>query len=123
MPTSPRLALMRLLILALSLPPMAGCVATRLTPPILAALDCASLIPPSYRRPIPSAGLLDPTETAGGLVVRYDRQTANLDQANGRTGDVIALADACQARQAAILTTLNPPPWWRRIHTRKAPPS
>jgi hypothetical protein len=58
---------------------------------------------------------LAPTETAGQLATRYDAAITALDQANGRTADVVQLADLCQQRQAAILAALNPPPWWKRI--------
>jgi hypothetical protein len=51
---------------------------------------------------------------AGDLWSALDAQTARLDQANGRTADVIAMADACQTHQAKVIATLAAPrPWWR----------
>ncbi len=114
MPSPKRRDLRRLSIPLLLPLSIAGCVTTPLSPPILDALNCARLIPPSYRSPVPSAGLLGPTETVGALAVRYDAQTAALDRANGRTDDLVQLADLCQAQQQAVLKALNPPaPWWR----------
>jgi hypothetical protein len=101
---------------------MQGCAGTRLTPPILAALDCASLIPPSYRQPVALAPLLPPDATVGQVLVALDGQTTRLDQANGRTADLIALADACQARQAAVLKSLDPPKWYERFSSRARTP-
>jgi hypothetical protein len=43
-----------------------------------------------------------------------DGQTGQLDQANGRTADVIAIAEACDRRSAEVLAALQPKrPWWR----------
>lgn len=113
MPSSQRRALGTLSILALSIASGPGCVTTHLSPPILAALDCASLIPPSYRQPVPSIPLPGKGLTVGELAVALDGQTARLDQANGRMADVVAIADTCQARQAAVLKELVPSkPWW-----------
>ena len=90
-----------------------GCAAMRPTPTILAALDCASLIPPSYRSPIPPTRLPPADATAGGLWSALDDQTARLDRANGRTADVVAMADACQAHQSKAAADLKPRPWWK----------
>jgi hypothetical protein len=78
-------------------------------------LDCAALIPPSYRRPVPPAPLPDPSATAGELWITLDGQTTALDQANGRASDLLAIADACQARQVAVVAALNPKPWWQSL--------
>jgi hypothetical protein len=43
-----------------------------------------------------------------------DSQTGQLDLANGRTGDVIAITEACDKRQAEVAAALEPKrPWWR----------
>lgn len=78
----------------------------------LAALDCASVIPQSYRSPVAATPLPSATAKAGDLWSALDGQTQRLDTANGRTADVIGMADTCQAHQAAVLKTLTKRPWW-----------
>jgi hypothetical protein len=56
-----------------------------------------------------------PDADASDLWQALDGQTTQLDVANGRASDLAALADACQARQQAVLTALDPPPWWKRF--------
>ena len=111
---NPRRAPMRLCLLASISLAVAGCAGTppmRLT---LAALDCAATIPPSYRRPVAGTPLPFPSASAGTVWSSLDDQTSKLDRANGRTSDVIAMADSCQVHQAAVLSALTPKrPWWR----------
>lgn len=72
------------------------------------------MIPPSYRKPVAATPLPAADALAGDLWSALDDQTARLDQANGRTADVIAMADACQQHQAKVIASLAPPhPWWR----------
>jgi hypothetical protein len=113
-PFSPRRALAFVSILALSAPAIAGCAVTPRTPIILAALTCGPLIPQSYRKPVPPADLPPPDATAGDVYAALDGQTAALDQANGRTADVIAIAEACDKRQAEVMEAVAPkrPGWW-----------
>lgn len=99
---------------------LGGC-ATRLSPPILAALDCSALIPQSYRAPVPPTPLPPANATAGDWIVAMDGQTTQLDQANGRASDLVAIADGCQARQQAVLSALNPKPWWQSLGERLLP--
>ena len=99
MHASSRLRGLTLLSTLLSFGPLiSGCVTTKPIVTNLAAFHCAQDLPPSYRKPVLSAGLLSPNETVGGLAVKYDAQTANLDRANERTSDVIALVDSCNKR-------------------------
>ena len=112
-PSSPRRALAFVSILALSAPALAGCVGTVRTPIMLAALKCGPLIPQSYRKPVPPADLPPPDATAGDLFGALDGQTAALDQANGRTADVIAITEACDKRQAEVMEAVAPKRgWW-----------
>ena len=91
-----------------------GCAATTPMQTIQPALDCAAVIPPSYRKPVAATPLPAADALAGDLWSALDDQTARLDQANGRTADVIAMADACQQHQAKVIASLAPPhPWWR----------
>lgn len=123
-PSPPRPALRALWILASIAPALPGCASTRLTPPILAALDCAALIPPSYRSPVAPTPLPRLDATAGDLWSALDGQTTQLDQANGRAADLVAIADGCQSRQQAVLQALTPAPWYQslahRLFGRKA---
>lgn len=75
---------------------------------ILAALKCGPLIPPSYREPVRSVPVLAVPSTAGDMAASLDGQTARLDQSNGRTADVIALVEACDARTAEVTKALQP---------------
>jgi hypothetical protein len=43
----------------------------------------------------------------GGLGDALNQQTANLDRANGRTADVIAITEACDRRQEAVVKALT----------------
>ena len=43
-----------------------------------------------------------PEATAGALWIALDDQTARLDLANGRTADVLAITQACEAQQAKL---------------------
>jgi len=49
---------------------------------------------------------------AGDLWTSLDDQTGRLDQANGRTSDLVGMAALCQAQQQAVLKALQPKPWW-----------
>lgn len=117
---APRRARISLSILALCSASTTACVGT---PPIvttLAAIDCSKLIPDSYRQPVPPAPPLRVGSTVGDLATTLDGQTARLDQANGRTADVVKIVDVCHDRQAAVLAKLQPPSlidrlrFWRR---------
>lgn len=44
----------------------------------------------------------------GGLGQALDGQTARLDQANGRTSDVITVVDDCDRRNAELLKSIQP---------------
>jgi hypothetical protein len=81
-------------------------------PPTLDAIPCGDLIPDRYRQPVQGAPL--PQATVGSLSSALDAQTARLDQANGRTQDVIAIVAVCDTHNAAIKAALTPRrPWWR----------
>lgn len=89
-----------------------GCATTPVTVTILAALRCAPLLPPSYRSPVRPVPLLKGDATVGDALDALDGQTAALDQANGRTADVIAITEACDARTAEVAQQLKPRKWW-----------
>lgn len=114
MRSSRRLALTRCLSLALFAGSISACASTPPIVTILGGLKCADLIPASHRQPVKGIGLLRLGATVGDLGAALDGQTARLDQANGHTADVVAIADACQKRQLELLEQLKPAPWWAR---------
>ena len=72
-------------------------------PPISAIPSaCSTLIPVSWQNPIPGAPLPD-GQTVGAWVAFGDAQTAQLDKANGRTGDALDIVARCEARDAAAV--------------------
>jgi hypothetical protein len=113
---SPIPAPARSLTLALLLTCLAGCAGTPPTLTILAALKCGPLIPDSYRKPVPGTPRPSPQAplTAGTLAAALDGQTGQLDLANGRTADVIAITETCDRRTAEVAKALEPKrPWWK----------
>ena len=108
----------RLLMLGSMTSAVAGCVATAPIVTTLSALDCSALIPPSYRQPVAGTPLPPADADAGDLWTALDGQTSRLDEANGRAADLIAIAEACQARQAAVVRQLAPKPWWSGLARR-----
>ena len=113
MRSKPLRAPLRLLIpLSITLA-LSGCAGMPRMPMILAALDCASVIPASYRKPVTPTPLPAADANVGGLWIALDGQTGKLDQANGRTADVVAMADTCQAHQVKVAAELTKRPWWR----------
>lgn len=68
---------------------------------------CSTLIPDSWRTPIPGADLPD-GNTVGDWVAFGDAQTAQLDKANGRTVDSLAIISRCEARDRAAVKAARP---------------
>ena len=100
MPSSRRPALARALILLSTTPAVAACAAIGRTNPTPPAFSCAALIPASDRTPVPPTPLPHTDAAAGALWIALDDQTARLDQANGRTADVLEIEQRCEAEQA-----------------------
>ena len=79
---------------------LGGCVGA---PPIAAIPSaCSTLIPASWRAPVPGAPLPG-GHTVGDWIAFGDAQTAQLDKANGRTGDALDIVARCEARDAAAV--------------------
>jgi hypothetical protein len=74
-------------------------------PGIPPAFSCAALIPDGDRKPVAPTALPPRDATGGALWIALDDQTARLDMANGRSADVAAIVDRCEAERAR----LNPP--------------
>ena len=70
---------------------------------MLAAVKCGTYIPETYRKPVEGVTPLAKGSTVGDLGVKLDTQTNNLDRANGRTGDLVALVDSCDTRNEGII--------------------
>jgi hypothetical protein len=81
-------------------------------PQIPAAFSCGALIPDSERQPVAPTALPPPDVSAGALWIALDDQTARLDLANGRKGDVLEIIDKCEAERAKASQT---PSLWKRL--------
>lgn len=104
------MAPMRLSILT---PLLLGCAACAGAPPIAAIPSaCSTLIPASWREPVPGAPL-PAGKTVGDWIAFGDAQTAQLDKANGRTGDALDIIARCEARDTAAVNKLRPRRWLR----------
>lgn len=68
---------------------------------------CSSLIPEGWREPVPGADLPD-GDTVGDWIKFGDAQTAQLDKANGRTVDALAIIGRCEDRDKAAVKAARP---------------
>lgn len=84
-------------------------------PLVLAAIECAPLVPEDYRKKIVGVAPLKKGDTPVVALDRLDEQTANLDRSQGRTSDVIGLIDACDKRNKGIIKELVPEKQWYEI--------
>ncbi|QNA85131.1 hypothetical protein G4G27_14855 [Sphingomonas sp. So64.6b] len=71
---------------------------------------CSSLIPDNWRVPVAGAPLPQ-GKSVGDWVAFGDAQTGQLDKANGRTADTIAIVSRCEARDAAAVKKARPKLW------------
>jgi hypothetical protein len=86
---------------------MLACAACAGAPPIAAIpAACSTLIPVSWQDPVPGAPLPE-GQTVGDWVAFGDAQTAQLDKANGRTGDALDIIARCEARDAAVVRRVS----------------
>jgi hypothetical protein len=69
-------------------------------PPIPPAFSCAAMVPDNDRQPVAPTPLPAAEATAGALWIALDDQTARLDQANGRTADVLSITQRCENERA-----------------------
>lgn len=68
---------------------------------------CSTLLPDSWREPVPGAPLPQ-GDTVGDWIAFADAQTGQLDKANGRTADSIAIVERCEARDRAAVKRARP---------------
>jgi len=68
---------------------------------------CSTLVPDAWREPVPGAPL-PAGETVGDWIAFGDAQTAQLDKANGRTVDALAIISRCEARDAKAVQRARP---------------
>ena len=73
-----------------------GCAGSTLA--VAPTVGCSSLLPNTWRSPVPSAALPPETAVEADWQVFGIQQTARLSEANGRTADVIAVVETCEAR-------------------------
>ncbi|GAA0335251.1 hypothetical protein GCM10009087_52020 [Sphingomonas oligophenolica] len=77
-------------------------------PPIVATPNaCSTLIPDSWRAPVPGADLPG-GKTVADWIAFGDAQTGQLDKANGRTTDALAIIGRCERRDAAAVKKARP---------------
>jgi len=84
---------------------LGGCAGS----PVIVATPsaCSTLIPDSWRQPVSGADLPD-GNTVGDWVAFGDAQTAQLDKANGRTVDSLAIISRCEERDRAAVKKAKP---------------
>ena len=114
MPSFPPRARPRLSILLSAL--LAAGLSACATQPVayLNASPCSQLVPESWAAGVSSAPL-PANDTVGEWVAFGDAQTAQLDKANGRTADALAIVAKWEARDRESAERLKPRPWWRRL--------
>lgn len=94
------------------LPALFALTACAGSPPIIAsASSCASLLPQSWREPIPGAPLPS-GETVGDWIAFADAQTGQLDKANDRTLSAIGIVERCERRDAEAVKAASRR-WWQ----------
>lgn len=99
------------LALVLTLPAAALSACATAPKTALLASDCSSLVPAEWRRGVDSADLPEGS-TVGDWIAFGDRQTGQLDKANGRTTDALTIVEGCEKRDRQTVERLNKP-WWR----------
>lgn len=88
-------ALLRLFLLPLTL---LAATLSACAPPIAAIpAACASLLPDTWRTPVPGAPLPEGS-TVADWISFADQQTGQLDKANDRTLAAIGIVERCEAR-------------------------
>ena len=105
MPSGLHLARTRLLIPLCAMLPLSACAGA---PPIITTPNaCSTLIPDSWREPVAGADLPE-GNTVADWVAFGDAQTGQLDKANGRTTDALAIIGRCEARDLAAVKNARP---------------
>lgn len=66
------------------------------------------MIPDSWRDPIPGADLPKTGATVADWINFGDAQTGQLDKANGRTTDALAIIGRCEDRDKAAIKKAKP---------------
>jgi hypothetical protein len=99
----------RILFRSLSmLPAVALCACAGQPPVFLNAQACSTLIPDAWTKTgVPSAPL-PPDKSVGEWIAFADAQTGQLDIANARTADALAIITACEARDRAAQDAMKP---------------
>ena len=99
------------LALALTLPAAALSACASQPKAALLASDCSILVPAEWRKGVDSADLPEGT-TVGDWIAFGDRQTGQLDKANGRIRDALTIVEGCEKRDRQTVARINRP-WWR----------
>lgn len=89
--------------LCLALSMLLAATLSACAPPIAAIpAACASLLPDTWRVPVPGAPLPEGSSVADWISFA-DQQTGQLDKANDRTLAAIGVIERCEARDAAAV--------------------
>ena len=107
----------RTLALMLALPATlasAACVSAPAIQVTTVAGSCSKLIPDDWTAGVPGAPL-PKDNTLGQWVAFADGQTGQLDKANGRTKDSLAILRACEARDAEVVKQLTRRSLWQKM--------
>lgn len=84
---------------------VSGCVTAG---PILAETgECSAYVPDAWREPVPGADLPE-GDIVGDWISFGDRQTAQLDKANGRQTDTLHIIGECERRAKAAVQRSRP---------------
>lgn len=101
---NPRHPLRRGLVAAGLILLLSGCAGTTI---IASPSDCSSLIPDAWRKPVPAAPLpaekADPLDQLKEWIGFGVAQSGQLEIANGRAADTLAIIQRCEARDRAAV--------------------
>lgn len=76
--------------------------------PVLAETgNCSGYVPDAWREPVPGADLPE-GNTVGDWIAFGDRQTGQLDKANGRMADTLHIVGECERRAAKAIERSRP---------------
>jgi hypothetical protein len=90
----------------LSVVSIGGCASTNQRLAVL-AIECSASIPEEIRKEVQGVAKLPPNATVGDLAVALDSQTGNLDKANGKLKDALAIVEFCDKRNKEVIKLLS----------------
>jgi len=83
-------------------------------PVVLAGANrCSDLIPEDWWKKGVESTDLPAEDTVGQWMGFGIAQTGQLDKANSQTKDSHEIVAKCEARDAALIASMQPKPWWK----------